>query len=283
VILNVVLFHNGKNPSVPLAHAANMKECYESMKLLLGKIKYDEFKWKLCGHLKVVALLLGMQLGYTKYCCFLCEWDSRDKKNYYVNKLWPKRTLLTPGEKSVVSPPLVLPENIFLPSLHIRLKLMKKFVKGMDKTGRGFQYVRNKFPNVSDAKIKEGIFIGLQVRQLMQDKQFDEDLNETERNAWLSFKRICKDVLGNHKAANYQDVVQDLLTSYKAMGCDMSLKILFLESHLDFSQKMSAKSVTNTVKDITKTFWLRKSGTKASEPQVQGDTKTGTFETPNKN
>ena len=33
-------------------------------------------------------------------------------------------------------------------------------MKGMSKTGRGFQYVRNKFPNVSDAKIKEGIFIG---------------------------------------------------------------------------------------------------------------------------
>jgi len=47
--------------------------------------------------------------------------------------------------------------------------------------------VRNKFPNVSDAKIKEGIFIGLHVRELMQDKQFDKDLNETDRNAWLSF------------------------------------------------------------------------------------------------
>jgi hypothetical protein len=57
--------------SIPLAHAANMKESYESMKLLLGKIKYDEFKWKLCGDLKAVAF--GMQLGYTNYCCFLCE------------------------------------------------------------------------------------------------------------------------------------------------------------------------------------------------------------------
>jgi len=45
-----------------------------------------------------------------------------------------------------------------------------------------------------------------------------KNLNETERNALLSFKRIYKNVLGNHKAANYQDVVQDLLTSYKAMG-----------------------------------------------------------------
>jgi len=82
------LLHNrNKFPSVPLAHAANMKENYESMKLLMGKIKYDEFKWKLCGDLKVVALLVGMQLGYTKYCCFLCQSDSSDKKNHFVNKL----------------------------------------------------------------------------------------------------------------------------------------------------------------------------------------------------
>jgi len=76
---------------------------------------------------------------------------------------------------------------------------MNNFVKGMDKTGPGVEYVRNRFPNVSDAKIKEGIFIGPQIRELMQG----EDLSETERNAWLSFKRICKNFLGNQKAANY--------------------------------------------------------------------------------
>jgi hypothetical protein len=32
----------------------------------------------------------------------------------------------------------------------------------------------------------------------MQDKQFDEDLNVTERNAWLSFRRICN-LLGTQK------------------------------------------------------------------------------------
>jgi hypothetical protein len=37
--------------------------------------------------------------------------------------------------------------------------------------------------------------------------------------------------------ANYLNAVQDLLTSYKAMGCNMSLKIHFLESHLDFFPK----------------------------------------------
>jgi len=45
VSLKLVLLHNGNRfPSFPFAHAANMKESYESMKLLLGKVKYDEFK-----------------------------------------------------------------------------------------------------------------------------------------------------------------------------------------------------------------------------------------------
>ena len=85
-----------------------------------------------------------------------------------------------------------------------------------------------------DAKIKEGIFTGPQIRELMQEKQFDEDLNKTEKDAWLSFKRICKDFLGNHKAANYQDAVQDLLTSYKIKGCNMSQEIQFLEPQFEF-------------------------------------------------
>jgi len=51
---------------------------------------------------------------------------SRDMKNHYVNKLWPKRASLTPGEKNVVNPPLALPENIFLPPLHVMLGLVNK-------------------------------------------------------------------------------------------------------------------------------------------------------------
>jgi len=62
--------------------------------------------------------------------------------------------------------------------LHIKLGLMKNIVKGLVKTCRGFEYVRNKFPNVIDAKIKDCVFIGPQIRELMQDKQFDEELKD---------------------------------------------------------------------------------------------------------
>jgi hypothetical protein len=43
-----------------------------------------------------------------------------------------------------------------------------------------------------------------------------------------------KTFLGNHKAENYHEIVSDLLMAYKAMGCNMSLKVHFLGSHLDF-------------------------------------------------
>ena len=54
----------------------------------------------------------------------------------------------------------------------------------------------------------------------------------------------------------------DLLTSYKAMGCNMSLKIRFLVSHLDFLPENLSEVSDEQVKDFTKTFWLWKSGAK---------------------
>jgi hypothetical protein len=67
---------------------------------------------------------------------------------------------------------------------------------------------------------------------------------------------------------NNQNVVQDLLTSHKAMGCNMNLKSHLLESHLDFFPE--AKSVMNTVKNFTKTLWLWKSCTTANDLKYVG-------------
>ena len=41
--LEAVLLYNGNTkPSLPLAHAVNMKESYESMKILLEAIEYSK-------------------------------------------------------------------------------------------------------------------------------------------------------------------------------------------------------------------------------------------------
>ncbi|UYV67101.1 hypothetical protein LAZ67_4003896 [Cordylochernes scorpioides] len=87
---------------------------------------------------------------------------------------------------------------------------------------------------ISEAKIKEGIFVGPQIRELQQDGNFQNSLNEVEAAAWNSFRNVCKNFLGSVKVENYRDIVNDLLPSYKALGCNMSLKIHFLHSHLDF-------------------------------------------------
>jgi len=72
--LKTVLLHNGnKFPSVPIAYGTNLKETYENLKILLEKIQYARYCWTICCDLKVTALLMGLQLGYTKFCCFLCE------------------------------------------------------------------------------------------------------------------------------------------------------------------------------------------------------------------
>ena len=36
----------------------------------------------------MIAILLGMQTGYTKYCFSLCEWDSRARDKHYKEKDW---------------------------------------------------------------------------------------------------------------------------------------------------------------------------------------------------
>ena len=91
--LKAVLLRSGnEKPSIPAAHVTGLNETYESMDLLLRLTKYKDHTWNICGDLKVVSLLLGLQLGYTKHMCFLCLWNSRDDENHYKSDDWPSRT-----------------------------------------------------------------------------------------------------------------------------------------------------------------------------------------------
>lgn len=72
---------------------------------------------------------MGMQGRFTKYCCFLCIWDIRARADYYIKQFWNQRILYEPSINSIQSTPLVDPQDIFLPPLHIKLGLMKHFVK----------------------------------------------------------------------------------------------------------------------------------------------------------
>lgn len=57
-------------------------------------------------------------------------------------------------------------EIILLP-FHIKLGLMKQFVKVLKHGKSAFLYLKEKFPKISNADIKEDISDGTQIRQLI--------------------------------------------------------------------------------------------------------------------
>lgn len=107
-------------------------------------------------------------------------------------------------------------------------------MKALDKESAAFKYLVQKFPALSEAKVKEGIFVGSDIRQLLNDDNFELTMDNFQLAAWKAFRSICKDFLGNHRSPKYMDIVQELLQSYEALGCKMSLKVPFLMSHMDF-------------------------------------------------
>jgi len=58
-------------------------------------------------------------------------------------------------------------------------------------------------------------------------------LSDKEKAAWQSFEKVSNGFLGNFKTANFRELVQDLVDWYEHLGCNMSLKMPFLFSHLD--------------------------------------------------
>jgi len=99
-----------------------------------------------------------------------------------------------PGIMNVENQPLVEPSKILLPSMHLKLVLMKNFVKAMNQEETAFTYLWGKFPRLSEVKLKEGIFIGPQIRDLIKDEYFDKPLQGDEKTAWDSFKYVVKNL-----------------------------------------------------------------------------------------
>ncbi|GBN08441.1 hypothetical protein AVEN_189074-1 [Araneus ventricosus] len=111
---------------------------------------------------------------------------------------------------------------------------MKIFVKALYREGVAFLHLRNKFKHLSEAKVKEGVFIGPLIKAVFRDEEFEKKLSEAEKAPWLAFKSVCTHFLGNKQAQNYEDLVGDMVKCFRVVGCNMSLKLHVLDSHLNF-------------------------------------------------
>jgi hypothetical protein len=60
-------------PSIPVAYTIHKQETYVNMKEIPNCVNYKIHEWHICSDLKAIAILMGLQKGYTKFCYFLCE------------------------------------------------------------------------------------------------------------------------------------------------------------------------------------------------------------------
>ncbi|XP_050322654.1 uncharacterized protein LOC126754589 isoform X2 [Bactrocera neohumeralis] len=162
-------------------------------------------------------LLLGWAKQESRHLSFAIPMIWTEPKDHYPNLSSAKRPILHSVELPVPMPPN-----------------RSKSENSSPKDGDEFLCLKENFPKLSEAKIKEGIFVGPQIRQLMKDKSFEKKLNDQEKLAWKCFVNVVQNILGNHKAENYKDLINELMISFKALGCNMSLKRHMLDSHLDF-------------------------------------------------
>ena len=106
----------------------------------------------LCVDLKMVKFLLGLQGSHTKFLCFLCLLDSKARTEHWTKKNWPVRSELIPGSLNVLAPLLVERSKLcFL--IHIKLGIMKQFVKALEKDGDCFKYICMKFSGPTIEKV----------------------------------------------------------------------------------------------------------------------------------
>ena len=152
---------------------------------------------------------------------WVCKWasqstvfSSRAVSQNYKQKAWGSSSTFVPGKHSLKENPLVDMNKVLLPPLHIKLGL-KNFVKALYKNGAAFQHLSTVFPGLSAAKLKEDIFVGPQIREVLKDTDFEELLNLKELRAWKTFKSVCSGFLGNTRVPDYQACIEKLLKSYE--------------------------------------------------------------------
>ena len=90
------------------------------------------------------------------------------------------------------------------------------------------------FPQRIEAKLTADIFVGPQIREVMKDEEFTSTLAKVELEAWNAFKDVVNNFLGNFKSDSYKNLVKNMVAKFWALGFRMSVKLHFLDSHVDY-------------------------------------------------
>ncbi|PNF22015.1 hypothetical protein B7P43_G17540 [Cryptotermes secundus] len=173
------------------------------------------------GDFRVIALQLSMQLDYTDFCCFLSEWEGRARSNHSAVTEWPH-------ENNTANDPLADIQKIYS-YLHIKLGLMKNSMEAMSRNGEDFRHLARKFHRVSDAKIKEGTFVGPQIKWVVNDKNSDKVLEGAKKRGWKAFILVVDNFMRRQSAK----LAAQMLEAHRETECKYHL-INTHHSRLDF-------------------------------------------------
>ena len=75
----------------------------------------------------------------------------------------------------------------------------------------------SEFSQLSDAKLKEGIFNGPQIRQLLKGDVFVTKITATEKRTLLDFKNVVEQFLGNPKSPEWKKNISIMVDNFKKL------------------------------------------------------------------
>ena len=96
--------HNGNILlSISVAYSTILKKTYNTLQFILNRICYKKSRWFVFSDLKIILLLRDLQLGYSKYSCFLYLWESRARSKHYEKEHWLMTLETEAGQHIVIN------------------------------------------------------------------------------------------------------------------------------------------------------------------------------------
>ena len=65
----------------------------------------------------------------------------------------------------------------------------------------------------------------------------DEALGGAEFHRWQLLKSVYTNILAKYRSAEYENEIEELQKSFRQLGAQISVKLHFLQSHLDYFQR----------------------------------------------
>jgi hypothetical protein len=141
----------------------------------------------------------------------------------------------------------------------------------MRKESEGFTYLWQKIPKVSEAELREKVSL---IDKIQNTKTLLKNYILQKEGPGTFFENVCRNFLGIEKTENYSNfAAANFIT--QCCGVNMSLKLLFLHSNLDYFLQTWEPSPMNVAKVSIRIFPKQKRGTLENGFQIHWLTAAG--------